>query len=230
MKVYAISDLHLSTTVNKPMDIFGPSWQGHFDIIKQSWLQTVTQDDVVVLCGDLSWAMRANEVITDLALFKDLPGKKIILRGNHDYWWNTISQVRSLLPLNFYAIQNDCLRIGNVCFFGTRGWVMPENSNEQDKKIYSREIERLKLSLLALKKVRQEGDKVVCLTHFPPFNVNYELSEFIKLLIADDVHTVVYGHLHRSSCRAELRVNKFGIDFYLTSCDFANNKLIEINI
>lgn len=232
MKVFAISDLHLSTTVNKPMDIFGPQWKDHFDVIKQDWISKVSDQDLVLMAGDFSWAMRSNEVISDFALFEGLPGKKIILRGNHDYWWNTISRVREFIPQGFYALQNNAYRFDNILLFGTRGWTCPESTldsmSKEDKKIYLCEIERFKLSIADMKKQRQDGDKVICMFHFPPFNSRIEPSDFVRMLIENDVHTVVYGHLHGKDSRISLLLNKFGINFYLTSCDLVENKLVEI--
>ncbi len=230
MKVFAISDLHLSTAVNKPMDIFGKNWVDHFDIIKQDWLNKVTDEDVVLMPGDFSWAMRMPEVLPDFALFENMKGKVVILRGNHDYWWNTIGNVRKNIPQNFYALQNDVLRFDDLLICGTRGWVCPDRQplNEEDSKIYSREIERLKLSLTSMKKERKTNDKVVCIMHFPPFNSRYEESDFIRLLIEYDVHTIVYGHLHGSQSRTELFMTKYNIDFYLVSSDLVENTLIEI--
>lgn len=230
MKVFAISDLHLSTVVAKPMEIFGKSWENYFELISADWKDKVTNDDLVLLPGDFSWAMRMDEAMPDFELVAKLPGKKVILRGNHDYWWNTLSQVRSRLPQNFYALQNDCMRFGDVLVCGTRGWVVPDGDNmsAEDTKIYLRELERLKLSLAAMQKMRVPTDKVIALMHYPPFNGRYEDSEFTKQFIQAEVTTVVYGHLHGKDCRANLHMKKFGIDFYLTSCDLVGNKLTEI--
>ena len=198
MKVFAISDLHLSTTVNKPMDIFGPNWSNHFLAIKEDWEKKVSDEDVVLMPGDFSWAIKSEDAESDFALFKELKGKKVILRGNHDFWWNTISQVRAILPEGFFAIQNDALKFGNLIVCGSRGWVLPEPNrplNERDNKIYLREIERIKLSLAAMEKLRQEGDRVICIMHYPPFNGRREESEFVRQLILHGVDTVVYGHL-----------------------------------
>ena len=186
MKVFAISDLHLSTTVNKPMDIFGPNWSNHFLAIKEDWGKKVSDEDVVLMPGDFSWAIKSEDAESDFALFKELKGKKVILRGNHDFWWNTISQVRAILPEGFFAIQNDALKFGNLIVCGSRGWVLPEPNrplNERDNKIYLREIERIKLSLAAMEKLRQEGDRVICIMHYPPFNGRREESEFVRQLI-----------------------------------------------
>ncbi len=230
MKVFAISDLHLSTNCKKPMDVFGKSWINYFELICADWKEKVSQDDLVLLPGDFSWAMRMEDALADFDLVAKLPGKKVILRGNHDYWWNTLSQVRSSIPQGFYALQNDCLRFDDVLICGTRGWVCPDGDNlsAEDKKIYLRENERLKLSLISMQKQRCPSDKVIAIMHYPPFNGRYEDSDFIKQFVQADVPTVVYGHLHGKDCRANLHMKKFGIDFYLTSCDLTGNVLTEI--
>ncbi len=230
MKIYAISDLHLSGACDKPMEIFGKSWENYFEIICQDWREKVTEDDIVLLPGDFSWAMRMEEALTDFESVAQLPGRKVILRGNHDYWWNTLSQVRNSIPNGFYALQNDCIRFDDVLICGTRGWICPDGDNlsQDDKKIYLRESERLKLSLAAMNKQRQPNDRVIAIMHYPPFNGRYDESEFIKQFVLNNVPTVVYGHLHGKECRANLYFKKFGIDFYLTSCDLVGNKLTQI--
>ena len=230
MKVFAISDLHLSTACPKPMNVFGTQWDNYFELICQDWQNKVTDDDLVLLPGDFSWGMRLDEALEDFKLVANLPGKKIILRGNHDYWWNTLTQVRNALPNGFYALQNDCFRFDDVLICGTRGWICPDgdNLNEDDKKIYLRETERLKLSIADMQKQRTSTDKVIAIMHYPPFNGKYEESDFIRQFVAADISTVVYGHLHGKDCRATLHFKRYGIDFYLTSCDLVGNKLTQI--
>ena len=128
MKVFAISDLHLSINNPKPMDIFGEVWEGYVEKIFEDWKNKVTDDDLVLLCGDFSWAMKLEDTKKDFDLLSTLPGKKIIIRGNHDYWWKSISGVREFLPENFYAIQNDAMKFGNVVVCGTRGWTVAERN------------------------------------------------------------------------------------------------------
>ena len=230
MKIFAISDLHLSSVCQKPMDIFGKAWENYFEEICTDWRAKVTEEDIVLLPGDLSWGMRMEEALPDFDLIAQLPGKKVILRGNHDYWWNTLSQVRNALPKGFYVLQNDCFRFDNVLICGTRGWTCPDGNNlsEHDLKIYNREVERLKLSIQQMQKMRKDGDKVIAMMHFPPFNGRYEESGFTKQFVANDIPTVVYGHLHGKDCRANLHFKKFNIDFYLTSCDLVKNQLTLI--
>lgn len=230
MKIYAISDLHLSETTDKPMNIFGPRWEGHFDIIRNDWNSKVTDEDIVLLSGDLSWAMKLEEAIPDIALINELPGRKVIIKGNHDYWWSSGSKVRGILYPNMFAISNDAIRIDNVILCGTRGWLINDNnSTPSDKKIYDREIIRLKLSLDAMAKIRREDDIVIGMMHFPPFNSSLQNTELTDLFNEYNITKVVYGHLHGPKSRAEKLVNKGNVNYYLTSCDLVDNKLILIN-
>lgn len=227
MKVFAISDLHLSGCVDKPMDIFGDRWLGHMDLIEADWESKVSDDDIVLLAGDLSWAMRAEEVAVDIERVARLRGRKVIIKGNHDYWWSTIGKVRQLLPDNMYAIQNDCLRLDNILICGSRLWQQGVTSPE-DVKILKREELRLELSLARMSEMRQEGDKVIAMCHYPPFDVRYSDSKITDMMSAYGVDAVVYGHLHGNDCRQNLCVDKKGIKYYLTSCDIINNQLIRI--
>ena len=194
MKVFAISDLHLSTVCDKPMDVFGKSWENYFEQICQDWNSKVSQDDVVILAGDFSWAMRFEQALPDFNLVAQLPGNKVILRGNHDYWWNTISQVRNGIPKGFYALQNDCLRFENLLICGTRGWICPDGDNlsAEDKKIFLRETERLKLSIAQMQKQRRPDDKVFLVIHYPPFNGIYDDAAFVRQFVAYEIKSVVY--------------------------------------
>jgi predicted phosphohydrolase len=230
MKVYAISDLHLSGFSPKPMDIFGAAWKNYWALIKQSWSDLVEDDDVVLIAGDISWAMTLDEARGDLEDIGRLKGKKIFIRGNHDYWWKSIGNVREALGENAYALQNDCIKMGNVLFGGTRGWTVPERgaSALEDEKIYRREAQRLKLSLESLRRNRTAGDVSLCMIHFPPFNSKREDSEFTKLFDEYKIDKVIYGHLHGEDCRAELISKKNNVEYFLTSCDLLKNKPVRI--
>lgn len=154
MKIYAISDLHLSNSCDKPMDVFGGHWENYVSKIKENWKAKVAEDDLVLIAGDISWAMKLEEATSDLEWIDELPGKKIIIKGNHEYWWKSISAVRELLPESIMAIQNDAIKIDNYVICGTRGWNVPEEGKEfldEDLKIYKRETERLKLTLMFAK-------------------------------------------------------------------------------
>lgn len=230
MKVFAISDLHLSGACDKPMDIFGGNWENYQQKIQENWKNMVGDDDIVLIAGDISWAMKLDEAKVDLDWIDKLPGKKIIIKGNHEYWWKSISSVREILPSSIMAIQNDSIKIGNLIFCGTRGWVVPEKNKElaeEDLKIYKREVERLKLTLMAANQQKQEGDKIIALMHFPPRNSDKEDSEFTKLFDEYCVAKVVFGHLHGYT-NCELVSEKNGVSYYFTSCDHINNKPVLI--
>lgn len=230
MKVFSISDLHLSINCNKPMNIFGPVWEGHFEKIKADWLQKVTEEDVVLIAGDISWAMTLEESQADLDLISTLPGKKIITRGNHDYWWKSITSVRNLLKPNMFALQNDSIKLGSNIICGTRGWTVPEDTfkDEHDEKIYHREVLRLEMSLKSAQTNRTEGDKLFCMIHYPPYNSRFESNDFTELLEKYKVDYVIYGHLHGKCGRYNFVLERNGIKYFLTSCDKLENKLVEI--
>ena len=230
MKIFAISDLHISTNTNKPMDVFGENWVDYLDKIRADWQEKVTDDDIVLVGGDISWAMTIDDAKKDVSTFSDLKGKKVLIKGNHDYWWSGIGKVRDMLPENFFALQNDSIRFDGVVICGSRCWSVPGSPdfNQQDMKIYLRETERLKLSLKDAQKLKQDGDKLIALIHFPPFNVRREDSLFTSIFEEFKVDSVIYGHLHGKNVRADKLVIKNNIKYYLTSCDQVNNKLTEI--
>ena len=232
MKIWAISDPHFSFGTDKSMDVFGVNWENHVDNFMTNWNNCVAEDDVVLVAGDISWAMKLDEAKVDLNELHKLRGKKIIIKGNHEYWWKSISSVRSILPDSIKALQNDCIKIKNFIFCGTRGWNVPEPNkpySDDDMKIYKRECERLRLTLKAASVSREEGDKVIAMIHFPPFNSKIEESEFTKLFEEFSVDTVVYGHIHDSTGRAMLQVKKNGITYFLTSCDQIKMKPVLID-
>ncbi len=230
MRIFAISDLHISTNTNKPMDKFGGNWVNYLEKIRADWQEKVTDDDLVLIGGDISWAMDIADAKLDIDTFSNLKGKKIIIKGNHDYWWSGIGKVRDMLPDGFYALQNDCIKFGNVIICGSRLWCVPGATDfkEADRKIYNREIERLKLSFSSAKKMQEEGDKIIALVHYPPFNQKKERTGFTELFKEYGVSAVVYGHLHGTCVRMEKQLELDGIKYYLTSCDQTDNKLTEI--
>ena len=203
------------------MDIFGSRWHEHSCQIQEKWCRNVHMDDVVLMPGDISWAMSLEEAAPDLAFLAELPGRKIITKGNHELWWDTISKVRSVLPPGIMAIQNDYILLENgVAICGTRGWQCPEGAfnSEHDEKIFSREVGRLALSLSSVPKNVQH--KIVML-HFPPTNVRQEMSPFVQLMLDYGVETCVYGHLHDpSQANSALDEHKWGLNFYLVSADY----------
>lgn len=232
MKVFSISDLHLSLTCDKPMNIFGPVWDGYWEQIQDDWKQKVTEDDIVLIAGDISWAMKLEDALMDLKEIAKLPGKKIFIRGNHDYWWKSLTAIRTNLPKDMYVLQNDSLKIGSYVFCGTRGWTVAENEiceTDEDKKMISRELIRLELSLKSAQQIMNQGDKLICMVHYPPFNSKLQDSQFTELMQKYNVNKCVYGHLHGKNSRSVLFVQKNDIDYYLTSCDKVEKKLVLID-
>lgn len=231
MKIFAISDLHMSIANPKPMDIFGARWANYLDKIKEDWKSKVTEEDVVLIAGDISWAMTTEDALKDFEYFKDLPGKKVFVRGNHDYWWKSITRLRDEVPQNCYMLQNDAIKFGNVVICGSRAWLTPGSPDfsKADEKIYLRETERLKMAFWRANELKEEGDKLICMVHFPPFNVRREDNEITSLIEKHSTTCVVYGHLHGKDSRADRLYVKNGIPYYLTSCDQVDNKLVLID-
>ncbi len=228
-RIFSISDLHLSINNPKPMDIFGENWEGYLSKIEADWNKKVSENDIVLIAGDISWAMKLEDAAADLKYISKLKGSKILIKGNHDYWWSSISKIRNILPDKMYALQNDAVKIGKYVFCGTRGWSLPEKKdfNEEDKKILIREQNRLELALMQATKLKDKKSKIICMMHYPPFNSKIEDSVFTKLMEKYKVKSVVYGHLHGKS-KSSLFVKKNKIKYYLTSCDKLENKLIKI--
>ncbi len=230
MNVYAISDLHLSATADKPMNIFGGNWEGHFQKIKEDWLSKVKEEDIVLIAGDISWAMKLEDALVDLNALADLPGKKVFVRGNHDYWWNGITKLRDAAPNDsFYFLQTDGVKIGDLVIVGSRGWTCPGSSDytEQDQKLYLREAERFRLALNEGEKLREEGDRLLALVHYPPFNNKVEETLFTSLFEERKVDKVVFGHIH-GGAYFPYKTTKGGVEYILSSCDKLGFSLIKI--
>lgn len=230
MKIFAVSDLHLSWNKEKPMEIFGGKWENHFEKIKSDWLSKVGGGDVVLVCGDVSWGITMEEGLRDLESLKSLPGKKVFVRGNHDYWWNGITKLRNAAPdESFYFLQNDCVKFGGVVICGSRGWTCPGSADftPEDEKLYLREAERFKLCFKAVNKVRAVGDKLIVMIHYPPFSAKSRDTLFTELFKAERADAVVFGHLH-GEAYFPLRTVRDGAEYVLTSCDKTQFKLQQI--
>lgn len=228
MAIYAISDLHLPAGNDKPMDIFGEHWENHFDRITEDWVKRVTDQDVVLLPGDLSWAMQLKDAVQDLDKIGALPGRKIITRGNHDFWWNSIGRVRDRLGKDMYALQNDALIIDGVVFAGTRGWILPaEEVGEDDKRIFARELKRLTMSLEHARRIAPDFT-CVCMLHYPPLSDSLRDTPVTAVLKEFDVSHVVYGHLHGSALHGAFRGVHEGIHYHQVSCDGLDFKLHQV--
>lgn len=228
MPLFAISDLHLSHAVNKPMDEFGEVWKNHSQKIKFNWENNITNDDTVIIAGDISWALHEEEAYADLDFLNKLPGTKILSKGNHDYWWNSTSSLNSKYKtLNFIKNSYSIYKEYAVC--GTKGWICPNDSlfTRHDEKLYKREIIRLKFSLDMA--VKDGYDKIIAILHFPPTNDKKESSGFTELMEAYNVSHVVYGHLHgQHSFNNGLQGEFNNINYYLTSGDYLNFKPLRL--
>lgn len=233
MKLFAIGDLHLSfdNRIEKPMDVFGDRWVNHAERLKENWLEKVTEEDTVIIAGDISWGLRLEEALEDLQWISDLPGKKVLVKGNHDLWWQSIGKINKLHD-NMVFLQNDCYFIDeNTAICGSRGWVCPgsDEFTQQDEKIYLRELARLEMSLEKAKK--QGATKIVCALHFPPTNDKKQPSGFTKLLSDYGVGCCVYGHLHgKDGFNNGIKTTLNGVAYKLVSLDYLDCDLIEIPI
>lgn len=217
MNIFAIGDLHLPGGDNKPMDVFGAHWEGHFSHIAEDWQSKVGQEDLVLIPGDISWAMQLEPALDDLRMIGALPGQKVILRGNHDYWWCGINRLREVLPEKMFAVQNDAIRFGDVVVCGTRLWTLPQNGNAEDEKIYNRELIRLELSLSSAKKLG--GERCVVMTHYPPLADGGGETKASQMMSQFGVDDVVYGHLHGASLRGAVTGVYGGVRYHCVSCD-----------
>lgn len=227
MKVFSISDLHLPGGADKPMNVFGEKWEGHFERICKDWTNRVGKDDLVLLPGDLSWAMRLDEALEDIGKIAAMPGKKVLLRGNHDYWWSSIGRVRDALKPGMYALQNDAINLGSVVLCGTRGWKDREEGwDEGDEKLYYRELKRLELSFQYAERLGS-GVKV-CLMHYPPLSAAQTDTPFTQLIEKNGISHVVYGHLHGPSLKGAFRGEHNGVHYHQVSCDGTGFRLESI--
>lgn len=234
MAIYAIADLHLSFEQDKPMDIFGENWTGHEEKIKKNWIKKVKSDDIVLLPGDFSWATYLQETKKDFEYLNVLPGKKLLLKGNHDYWWTTITSMRRFLKENSFEtidfIYNNAYEYDNYIIAGTRGWSAIDM--EADEKILNRELARLELSLKdGINKYGTEKDIIVCM-HYPPITnskiIKNEEMEFVKIMKKYNVKKCLYGHLHSDSIKEAVEGIIDGIEYKLVSADGLNFELYKI--
>lgn len=226
MAVYAIGDLHFSEKNPKPMDIFG--WQNHKEQICKSWNEEVSEEDIVIIAGDTSWALKFEDAKYDLDLINNLKGIKIFVKGNHDYWWQSISKMKNSYP-DFYFLHNNCVNIKDYIFFGTRGWICPNDTvfTEEDDKIFKREVERLKFSLKAGEKIMARTRIVVM--HYPPVNDRHELSPILDVINQNSIDYGVYGHLHGAEAFKNVFEGLHGnTQYQLVSADYLNFNLKKI--
>lgn len=229
MALFVLGDTHLSLGGNKPMDVFGGAWVDYVDKLKAGF-QVIQETDTVVLCGDISWGMSLQEAKPDFQFLQELlPGRKILLKGNHDYWWETVSKMTRFFEAegleNFEFLHNNCLCYGDVALCGTRGWFLDVEKGPHNEKMLRREVMRLEASLKAA------GDREkICFLHYPPLYQGYHCQEITALLTQYQVPRCYYGHLHGRSTRAAFEGDYQGTAFALVSADhlhFTPKKLLD---
>jgi predicted phosphohydrolase len=247
MRIWAIGDLHLSFGVqNKSMDVFGPQWQGHAEKIAANWKSCIHVDDLVLVPGDLSWAMKIDEVVPDLNWVHDLPGTKVMIKGNHDYWWGSLSKIAPVLPPSIHLIQNNAFHWKEVAIGGARLWDSPEYSfhewiefrenpkakdreelvqEEFSEKIFNRELERLKMSLA---KLDPKAKYKIAMTHYPPIGADLAPSRAGQILEQHQIQACVFGHLHNIKANTPLFGTARGVRYILSSCDYIHFQPIAV--
>lgn len=216
MSLFAIADTHLSFGTDKPMDSF-PGWNDYVDRIEKNWNKIVTDDDTVVVAGDISWAMNFDELKADFDFIERLNGKKIILKGNHDYWWNTSKKMNDFIESQRYKtisiLFNNSYDIDGVSVCGSRGWLF-DVDDEHDEKVLNREVGRLRLSLESA-----VNDEIIVFLHYPPVTTDTKCDEILSLLKEYGIKKCYYGHLHGIAAKKAIDDVVDGIEFRLISCD-----------
>lgn len=234
MAIYAIADLHLSFLEDKPMDIFGDNWENHAEKIKENWIKQVKDEDYVILSGDFSWAMYLSDTKLDFQYLNDLPGAKILLKGNHDYWWTTLAKMNEFIKENHFKnihfLYNNSYLIENKIIAGTRGWNILDTQN--DSKMIKRENARLELSIQDGIKKYGADKEIIVFMHYPPINksdlMGGEKTGFVKIFQKYNIHRCFYGHLHGLSHKDAIEGLVNGIEYKLISADYLNFNLIRL--
>lgn len=239
MRIWAIGDLHLGFGVGKSMDIFGPHWESHAQKIASNWRSLIHPDDLILLPGDFSWAMKLEDVKPDFLWLHELPGTKVMIKGNHDYWWGSLNKLAPILPPSVHLIQNNAFHWKGVTIGGARLWDTEEYSfgqlieyrenpaqakkeehliqQEFNQKIFDRELERLKLSLKGLD---PEAKTRIAMTHYPPISADLKPSRAAQILEQSNIDICVFGHLHNLNTHEPLFGSARGVRYMLTSCDY----------
>lgn len=218
MALYAIGDLHLSLAVNKPMDIFGAGWAGHVRKLEEAFSR-LNGEDVTVLCGDTSWGIDLEESLEDFLFIDRLPGRKIILKGNHDYWWNTAAKMTRFFQEHGVSsidiLHNNCYFYGEYALCGTRGWFYEEEQSGHNEKVLNREVMRLETSLKAA-----GGKPILAFLHYPPLYTGYRCPEIISKLEEYQVRQCFYGHLHGPTHKRAIEGSLRNVAYNLVSADY----------
>ena len=234
MALYALSDLHLALSVDKPMDVFGSSWSDYMERIRCNWHDIVAPDDLVIVGGDISWATYLDELTEDFLFLDSLPGKKLLIKGNHDYWWESVTKMRKYTQINGFDsisfLHNDAFVYNGFSVAGTRGWLLPDSDGfgSEDRKIYERELIRLRLSLDAAAKLEEKNPQNagcrVAVFHYPPVDITSGRPDEHVLAILREygVKKCVYGHIHGPKLKDAFCGMADGIEFVCASADYLN--------
>ncbi len=230
MALFALSDPHLSFSTNKPMDVFGSRWENHAERIKNAWCECVGENDTVVLPGDISWAMTLDEAVEDFAFLEKLPGKKIILKGNHDYWWQSMKKLGEFCDKQGFStisfLHNNAAFAEGFIICGSRGWSNDPPLSEEDKKIIAREAGRFELSIKEGEKLREKlfqetgtSPEILVFSHYPHLSPGQDTSPICEVLIKHEIRRVYYGHLH-GECDFRLPKKVWGLESEIVSADY----------
>ncbi len=231
MALFAIGDLHLPLGVDKPMNVFGGKWDNYVEKIADNWQTAVAPDDTVVLAGDFSWATYLEQTYKDFEFLNKLNGRKIMVKGNHDYWWSTANKLRKFIAdsgfVNIDFLQNNHFVYGDAAICGTRGWMHPgwDGASADDERIFAREVIRLGLSLDSAKDARE----IYVFTHFPPMSVRRESNAFTDLMESANVSKCIYGHLHAYAHRNAVNAVVRHIEYRLVSGDYIEFDPVKIS-
>ena len=248
MSIFAIADLHLGLSVDKPMDVFGPAWNDHVERLEKNWREKITSSDTVLIPGDISWGISMEEALADLKFIDELPGTKILSKGNHDYWWGTTKKVEDFMAENglttMKILKNKGFVVENTLIAGTRGWILPENpeSKKDDEKIYLREVGRLERSLIdsirAFEAGEAEGEeeekpdvssvRKIAMLHYPPIYETGRENGFTKVLEQYGFDLCLYGHLHGRAHQSAFNGEKNGVEYRLIAADYLKFDPIEV--
>jgi len=245
MRIFAIGDLHLDGRQEKPMDVFGENWIDHEDKIFKYWKNNISSDDLVLIPGDISWAMKLKDAYEDLKKIDELPGKKVMIRGNHDFWWESKNKMNNLDLTSIKFIVKDSVEYENVAVCGVRGWFnvntseLDEELSEEEKTtieanrkhnlhIFDRELIRLRNSV---EKIKDFSGLKIAMLHYPPFKITGELNEFGKILKEGNIDLCLYGHLHGEEGHKLVNEGKYdGVEYICVSSDFLDFKIKEITL
>lgn len=230
MALYTIGDTHLSFGAQKPMDVFGGVWRNYEAKLRHSLGEALKEEDMLVVAGDFSWGMSLEEALPDFRFLDEFPGKKVLLKGNHDYWWQTVAKMQRFFEKNainsLQFLHNNCIFYKGVALCGTRGWFYDPSAAEEDK-IFRREVIRLEASLKAAR--GQDGScEIICFLHYPPVFAGAEVPEITRLLERYGVSRCYYGHLHGESCRGAFNGRRGGVDYRLVSADYLQFRPVAV--